>query len=79
MQNFLMNLNYLLAQTAAEKKLTYLYVGLFLFLLMLLLVDSTASKKYISNNPLKKITWVLFIIVFIALILVYFLVYKKIA
>jgi len=72
MQTLLNGLNLILAQTAAEKKLTWLYVGLFAFLMMLLIIDSTASKKYISNNPLKVITWAMFIIAVIVMAVLYF-------
>lgn len=72
MQNLLFNLNLILAQTPEEKKLTVLYVSLFVFLLVMLVIDSIAQKKWISNKPLKKITWVLLFLALIALAVLYF-------
>lgn len=72
MQNLLGTINLLLAQTEQEKRLTVLYVSLFVFMLTLLVIDSVAKKKWISSKPLKKITWVLLFIALIALAVLYF-------
>lgn len=72
MQNLLGMINLLLAQTEQEKRLTVLYVSLFVFMLTLLVIDSVAKKKWISSKPLKKITWVLLFIALIALAVLYF-------
>ena len=72
MSNLFLNINLLLAQTEQEKKLTMLYVGLFVFLLMMLIVDSRGSQNWISNKTLKWITITLFIIAVIVLIILYF-------
>lgn len=72
MQNLLEMINLLLAQTEQEKRLTVLYVSLFVFMLTLLVIDSVAKKKWISSKPLKKITWVLLFIALIALAVLYF-------
>lgn len=72
MQNFLGMINLILAQTEQEKRLTILYVSLFVFLLVFLVIDSDGQKKWISNGPLKKITWVLLIVGLVALAVLYF-------
>lgn len=72
MQNVLGMINLLLAQTEQEKRLTILYVSLFAFLMMLLVLDSVAKKKYITSKPLKKIAWVLLFLGLIALAVLYF-------
>ena len=72
MSNLILNISLLLAQTEQEKKLTMLYVGLFVFLLMMLIVDSRGSQKWISNKTLKWITITFFIIAVIVLIILYF-------
>lgn len=72
MQNLFGMINLLLTQTEQEKRLTILYVSLFVFVLTLLIIDSVAKKKWISNKPLKKITWVLLFIGLIALVVLYF-------
>lgn len=72
MQNILGMINLILAQTEQEKRLTVLYVSLFVFLLVFLVIDSGGQKKWISNGPLKKISWVLLILGLIALAVLYF-------
>lgn len=74
MQNLIMNLNILLAQTAQEKKLTVLYVSLFAFFCLLLVLDSRNGGKWISGNKtLGKIALVMMIIALIAMAVVYFI------
>lgn len=73
MQNLLLNLNLLLAQTAQEKKLTFLYVGLFAFLCLLLFIDTRENKKWVGGNKIlgKIILGALFLGI-IAMIVLYF-------
>lgn len=68
----LINFSLLFAKSNAEKKLTYLYVAIFAFFLILLIIDSTAGKKWITDKPLKKITWVLLFVALIAMAVLYF-------
>ena len=72
MQNLLLNLSLLLAQTEQERKLTVLYVSLFVFLLMMLIIDSRGGQKIMTNKTINKIVMVLFILAVIALIVLYF-------
>ncbi len=72
MQNLLFNFNLLLAQTALEKKLTILYVSLFVFFLLMLILDSRGSQNWISNKTLKIIIVTFFILATVALIVLYF-------
>lgn len=72
MQNLLMNINLLLAQSAAEKKMTWLYLALFAFLIVFLLLDSTAGKKWLSNKVMVRVTWVFLFIVLIVMAILYF-------
>ncbi len=63
----------LLAQTAQEKKLTLLYVGLFCFGLMMLVIDTQAGKRWVGDNKLlTKIIGVVFVIIIIVFIILYF-------
>ena len=70
MQNIFFNL--LLAQTALEKKLTLLYVSLFVFLLLLLIIDSRESKIWMTNKTINKIVLFVLIVAAIALVVLYF-------
>ncbi len=72
MQNLLGMINLLLAQTEQEKRLTILYVSLFVFLMVLLIIDSVAKQKYIKSKPIKRVTWILLFIGLIALTVLYF-------
>lgn len=73
MQNLLVTLNLLLAQTAQEKRLTILYVSLFAFLLVLLLIDSREGKKWVGGNKLLyQILIVAVVLVVVALVVLYF-------
>lgn len=73
MQNLILNLNILLAQTKSEKSLTILYVGLFAFLCLLLFMDSRDGKKIVGGNKIlgKIIIFMLFIAI-IGLAVAYF-------
>ena len=70
MQNLFFNL--MLAQSQLEKKLTLLYVSLFVFLLLILVIDSRESKKWMTNKTINKIVLFIFIIAAIALVVLYF-------
>ena len=73
MQNFLMNLNMLLAQTSQQKKLTFLYVSLFAFLCLMLFIDSREEKKLVGGNKiLKKIVIFMLFIALVAMAVLYF-------
>ena len=72
MQNFLFNINLLLAQTPREKELTVLYVSLFAFLCLMLFIDSRERKRIVDNKLLKKIVIVFLFIAIIAMAVVYF-------
>lgn len=72
MQNLLGMINLLLAQTEQEKRLTILYVSLFVFLMVLLIIDSVAKQKYIKSKPIKRVTWILLFLGLIALVVLYF-------
>ena len=70
MQNIFFNL--LLAQPELEKKLTLLYVSLFVFLLLLLIIDSRESKIWMTNKTINKIVLFVLIVAAIALVVLYF-------
>ena len=72
-QNLLLNFNLLLAQTEQEKKLTLLYVSLFVFLCLLLFIDTREMKKYVGGNKtLGKIILAVLILAIIVLVVLYF-------
>lgn len=72
MLNLLTNLNILLAQTAQEKKMTFLYVTLFVFLCLLLFIDSREKKSLIGNKTLAKIVLFMLILAIVVLVVLYF-------
>ena len=73
MLQFLSNLMFLLEQTASEKKLTFLYVGMFLAFILLLFMDSLGKKSFIGGNKLVvKILYFLLFLGAIGLIIAYF-------
>ena len=73
MFEFLSNLNFLLEQTAREKKLTFLYVGLFLGFLVLLIMDSFGKKTFVGGNKvIVKILYFLLFLGAVGLIIAYF-------
>ena len=72
MINFLSSLNLLLAQTQEERKLTLLYVGLFVLLCLLLVIDAGALKKVGGPKVWKKIFIAFLIIGLVALAILYF-------
>jgi len=73
MYNLLFTLNILLKQTEQEKKLTFLYVSLFVFLCLLLFIDSREKKSIIDNKTLKKIVIVMLFISIVVLAILYFM------
>ena len=62
----------ILSQTAKEKNLTLLYVGLFLMFLLMMVLDSQIGKKWISNKFLSNVIIFLFIATIIILAILYF-------
>ena len=73
MLNLQLAINILLAQTPEEKKLTYLYVSLFAFLVVLLVIDAREGKKWVGGNKtLYKILLVALVLVIVALVVLYF-------
>lgn len=60
-----------LSQTEQEKKLTFLYIGLFIIFLLMMVLDSQLTKKY-TNASLKKVVIALFIIVLAIFTILYF-------
>ena len=65
---------FLLSQTEQEKRLTVVYIGVFLLFLTLLLVDMYAMKKWATNKTINKIILVLLIIAMVAFAVAYFIV-----
>ena len=72
--NFLSVVNdvLLLAQSAKEKKLTVLYIGLFAVFVVLLVVDSYGAKKWASGKILPKIIAYFLFVALIAFLVAYF-------
>lgn len=62
----------MLAQTASEKKLTILYLLMFMLFLMLLLIDARTKKKYTGPKIVKNIILFLIFCVGIVLLVIYF-------
>ena len=62
----------LLAQSAKEKKLTVLYIGLFAVFVVLLVVDSYGSQKWASGKIIPKIVMYFLFIALIAFLVAYF-------
>ena len=65
MLQLLGNMMILLEQTAREKKLTYLYIGLFLLFVLMLILDARTKKQY--TGP-KAVTYILLFFIFLATI-----------
>lgn len=72
MQNIVLNINMLLAQTQLQKNLTLVHVSLFVFFLMMLVIDSRGAQKMMTNKTINKIVMTLFIVAGIALAILYF-------
>ena len=53
----LRSVNLLLEQTAHEKRLTVVYIGIFLGFVAFLLIDMYAMKKWASNKIINKIIY----------------------
>ena len=71
------NLFFLLEQTAQEKKLTVIYIGLFLAFVVFLIVDAYGLKKWTSNKTIFKIVLVFLIIAIVAFTVAYFVMIKQ--
>ena len=61
-----------LSQTAKEKNLTLLYVGLFVLFLLMMVLDGQISKKYTLNKFFGKVIIFLFVATLIILAILYF-------
>ena len=72
MQGLLLNINMILAQTQLQKNLTFIHVSLFVFFLMMLVIDSRGAQKMMSNKTINKIVLTLFIVAGVALAILYF-------
>ena len=72
----LSNIMFLLEQTAQEKKLTVAYLGIFLFLMLILIVDMFALKKVASSKTLNKVILVIVLIAFVSFVVAYFVMGK---
>ena len=59
---------YLLEQTAEEKRLTVLYVSLFVVAIGMLVLDSLAMKKW-TPSGVKVLLFIILIVAFVAMIL----------
>ena len=65
------NAGYILAQTASEKKLTVLYLLLFMLFLFLLVLDARGKKKFAGPVAYKIVLFLVFC-VGIVLLVIYF-------
>ncbi|MBO4569887.1 MAG: hypothetical protein J5689_01560 [Clostridia bacterium] len=75
--NFLLsNIRLLLEQTAKEQNLTVLYLGIFLFLMAILVVDIFGLKMFAANKTINKIILVIVLIAFVSFIVAYFVMVK---
>ncbi|MCR5553511.1 MAG: hypothetical protein K6F08_02080 [bacterium] len=75
--NFLLsNLRFLLEQTEKEQNLTVLYLGIFLFLMAILVVDIFGLKMFAANKTINKIILVIVLIAFVSFIVAYFVMVK---
>ena len=71
------SLVYLLEQTAKEKKLTVVYIGVFMAFVAFLLIDAYGLKKWNSNKTIMKIVLVFLIIAIVAFTVAYFVMIKQ--
>lgn len=71
--DLLCNISYLLVQTANEKKLTILYLLLFLMFLILLFIDARTKKEYTGPKIVKNTIIFLLFAVGIILVVLYFI------
>ena len=69
MINLFNTISLLLSQTAKEKNLTLLYVGLFLFFLLMMVLDGQIGKKYTMDKQFGKIIIGMFLVVLIIFII----------
>ena len=76
--NFLLsNLRFLLEQTEKEQHLTVVYIGIFLFLMAILVVDIFGLKMFAANKTINKIILVIVLIAFVSFIVAYFVMIKS--
>ena len=71
MLELISSLNLFLAQTASEKKLTVLYILLFLLFLVLLFVDARTKKEVTGPKAVKTLIIILMFVAGICLIIAY--------
>lgn len=73
MQYLISTLNILLTQTEEQKRLTVLYVGLFVLVCLLLVIDTRDGKKLVGGNKLlKKIFVAMLFIAIVVWAILYF-------
>ena len=61
----------MLEQTTREKKLTFLYIGLFLIFLLMLILDARTKKEYTGPKALTKIILFFLFLASVGLIIAY--------
>lgn len=71
MLNILGNMFLMLEQTASEKKLTFLYIGLFMIFLFLLVLDARGKKTLTGPKIVYNIIAFLIFLAAVGLILAY--------
>ena len=72
LHNLIFNMNMFLERSQQEKNLTWLYLGLFAFLCLMLWIDTREKQSLVGGNKLlAKIIIVFMIFAFIALVVVY--------
>ena len=71
MLSILSNIFLMLEQTASEKKLTFLYIGLFMMFLMLLVLDARGKKTLTGPKIVYNTIAFLFFLAAIGLIFAY--------
>lgn len=74
--NLFLQISLLLEQTAQEKKLTILYVALFILAIGMLVIDSITMNKYGTKGS-KILLFLILIVAIIALLLLIFTNYNK--
>ena len=72
MNQLLMNIVLMLEQTARERKLTFLYIGLFIIFLMMLIVDARTKKNFTGPKVVYNIIVFFLFLASIGLIIAYF-------
>ena len=72
MFEFINSTTLFLAQTGSEKKLTFLYILLFVLFLMLLFLDARTKKHYVGSTIVKNTVLFLLFLAAIGLLIAYF-------